>query len=270
MIRTRRSSSVYPNDTCLRTTLSWVGRNRGRSGSLASSSSPACSHSSYGCSPISWPLISSSVIRRPSAVSIRNILPGSRRPLATMSSVGMSSTPASEASTTRPSRVCHQRPGRSPLRSSTAPTIVPSVKVTQAGPSHASIIEAWNWQNARRRGSMSGTFSQASGTIIITQCGTLRPPRCSSSNTSSSDAESEASGVQIGNSRLRSPGIRSVSRSASRARMRFRLPRTVLISPLWATNRNGCARGQDGKVLVENRECTIAMALSARSSRRSG
>ncbi len=52
--------------------------------------------------------------------------------------------------------------------------------------------------------------------------------------------------------------------------MRFRLPRTVLISPLCATNRNGCASGQDGNVLVENRLCTIAIALAIRGSRRSG
>lgn len=49
----------------------------------------------------------------------------------------------------------------------------------------------------------------------------------------------------------------------------MRLPRTVLISPLWATKRNGCASGHDGKVLVENRLCTMAMALVQRSSRRS-
>ena len=207
---------------------------------------------------------------RPCAVSTRNIRPGSRRPLETTSSTGTSRTPDSEARMTRPSRVCHQRPGRSPLRSSTAPTTVPSVNVTHAGPSHASISDALNCRNARRLGSIDGTFSHASGTISITACGTLRPPRWRSSRTSSSDAESEASGVQIGNARLRSPGMRSVSSRASRARMRLRLPRTVLISPLCATNRNGCASGHDGKVLVENREWTMAMALRQRSSRRSG
>ncbi len=53
--------------------------------------------------------------------------------------------------------------------------------------------------------------------------------------------------------------MRSESSIASRARMRLRLPRTVLISPLCATNRNGCASGHDGNVLVENRLCTSAM-----------
>ena len=116
---------------------------------------------------------------------------------------------------------------------------------------------------------MVAWFSHASGIIISTACGSERPPRCSSSSTSSKDAESDASGEQIGNSRVRSPAMRSDSSSASRARMRLRLPRMVLISPLWATNRNGCASGHDGKVLVEKRECTSAIALSSRSSRRS-
>ena len=40
----------------------------------------------------------------------------------------------------------------------------------------------------------------------------------------------------------------------SRARIQLRLPLTVLISPLWAMRRYGWASGQDGKVLVENRE----------------
>ena len=93
---------------------------------------------------------------------------------------------------------------------------------------------------------------------------------CSSSRTSSKDAESEAPGVQIGKSRSRSPGIRSEASSASRARIQLRLPMTVLISPLWAMNRNGCDSGQLGKVLVENRECTTASAEATRSSTRSG
>ena len=93
---------------------------------------------------------------------------------------------------------------------------------------------------------------------------------CSSSSTSSNDAESEAPGVQIGYSRSRSPGIRSWSSSASRARIQLRLPITVLISPLWAMNRNGWASGQLGNVLVEKRECTTASAEAIRSSTRSG
>ena len=57
---------------------------------------------------------------------------------------GMSRTPTSLARTTRSSLVCHQRAGRRPLRSRTAPMSVPSVKQTAAGPSHGSMIEEWN------------------------------------------------------------------------------------------------------------------------------
>ena len=38
-----------------------------------------------------------------------------------------------------------------------------------------------------------------------------------------------------------------------RARIQFTFPRSVLISPLWHTSRNGCARSHVGKVLVEKR-----------------
>ncbi len=117
---------------------------------------------------------------------------------------------------------------------------------------------------------MSGSFSHASGIIISTACGRLRPARCSSSSTSSKFAESEAAGVQTGKSRRMLPGRFGLASSASRACIQFLLPRIVLISPLWAMNRNGCASGQDGKVLVEKRECTRAMALLTRASVRSG
>ena len=72
--------------------------------------------------------------------------------------------------------------------------------------------------------------------------------------------------MQIGNSRSRSPPIRSDFSSSSRARIQFRLPIAVLISPLCAIIRNGCASSQAGKVLVEKRECTTASAVAIRSS----
>ncbi|OUZ01350.1 hypothetical protein B0172_04575 [Mycobacterium avium subsp. paratuberculosis] len=82
---------------------------------------------------------------------------------------------------------------------------------------------------------------------------------------------SEAPGVQIGNSFSTSASVpnTSVLISASRARIQFSLPVTVLISPLCAMRRNGCASGHDGKVLVEKRECTMPSALVNRSSCRS-
>ena len=66
------------------------------------------------------------------------------------------------------------------------------------------------------------------------------------------------------------PSNSCVSSLASRARIRFRLPLMVLISPLCAMKRNGCASGQLGKVFVEKRECTTAIAEATRSSVRSG
>ena len=98
---------------------------------------------------------------------------------------------------------------------------------------------------------------------------------CSSSRHSSKLAESLASPSRIGKSRsipwpsLES-GISSLASIASRARIQLRLPWTVLISPLCATNRYGWASGQDGNVLVENLECTRASAEPYLGSDRSG
>ena len=55
-----------------------------------------------------------------------------------------------------------------------------------------------------------------------------------------------------------------------RACAQRRLPSMVLISPLWASMRNGWASGQRGRVLVEKRWWNT-IALEARSARcRSG
>ena len=58
--------------------------------------------------------------------------------------------------------------------------------------------------------------------------------------------------------------------SPSRARIQLMLPVSVLISPLCAMNRYGCASGHDGKVLVLNRWCTSASADSTSGFLRSG
>ena len=59
----------------------------------------------YGCRDASFCLISLSETMRPSTVSTRNIFPGCRRPLLFTCSGAISSTPASEAMTTRSSWV---------------------------------------------------------------------------------------------------------------------------------------------------------------------
>ena len=56
------------------------------------------------------------------------------------------------------------------------------------------------------------------------------------------------------------PASSSLASSDCRLSIQFRLPPTVLISPLCAIIRNGWASGQDGKVLVENLLCTRAIA----------
>lgn len=56
----------------------------------------------------------------------------------------MSSTPVSDAMTSRLSFVTVYLKGRSPFRSSTAPRVCPSLNVMSAGPSHGSMIPPWN------------------------------------------------------------------------------------------------------------------------------
>src|SRR5581483_3018410 len=123
---------------------------------------------------------------------------------------------------------------------------------------------------ARSDWGISAWFSHGSGIIISTACGSDRPARCSSSRHSSKLAESLSVGSTIGNNRDKSPGISAEDSIASRARIQLRLPRIVLISPLCARYRYGCANGQDGNVFVENRECTSASAEAYRGSARSG
>ncbi len=101
-------------------------------------------------------------------------------------------------------------------------------------------------------------------------CAAERPPSTSSSSSWSSDAESEMSSRSSGRILSTSSPKSWDTRPCSRARIQLRLPRSVLISPLWASIRYGWASSQLGKVFVEKRECTTAMRLARRSSRSSG
>jgi hypothetical protein len=138
------SSSVYPKVCCRRCTESCAYTTCSRSGSVFRCIRPTSSQSSYGSAAASSPLICPSSTMRPAPVSTRNMWPGWSRPFCTIVAGSRSRTPASLAITTSPSAVRHQRPGRRPLRSSTAPITVPSVNATLAGPSHGSIRLAWN------------------------------------------------------------------------------------------------------------------------------
>jgi hypothetical protein len=74
----------------------------------------------------------------------------------------------------------------------------------------------------------------------------------------------------IGKTLLRSSPKASETMLASRACIQLMLPRSVLISPLWAMKRYGWARSQLGKVLVEKREWTMPIAVSMSGWLRSG
>ena len=77
---------------------------------------------------------------------------------------------------TQPSLVTIQRPGRSPLRSSVAPMSRPSVKVTDAGPSHGSIRQRVVAEEALQLSGRSRALDSASGISIIRAWGwTGRP-----------------------------------------------------------------------------------------------
>ena len=102
-------------------------------------------------------------------------------------------------------------------------------------------------------GSSVACFDQASGTSIVFAIGALRPARTSTSNTESSAAESDAPSGTMGlMSAAWSPNAPDAMR-ISCDRIQLTLPFSVLISPLWASMRNGWASHHCGKVLVEYR-----------------
>ena len=123
---TSRRSSVATPTGWPASTLCRCSATQALQGRLAASSS------------LIWSSVSS-----PRSGSTQSICPGPSRPRCTRPRPAVSTAPASEAHTTRPSSVASQRIGRSPLRSSAAPTRWPSVKTRPAGPSHGSVRQAW-------------------------------------------------------------------------------------------------------------------------------
>ncbi len=91
-----------------------------------------------------------------------------------------------------------------------------------------------------------------------------RPERTSSSTALSRRAESEPRWSSAGERAGSSP------RARSRASIQATFPSIVLISPLWQSMRNGCARSQLGSVFVEKRWWKIANAAVHSASWRSG
>ena len=98
---------------------------------------------------------------------------------------------------------------------------------------------------------MSELSATASGTSISLAVGASRPERQIASNTASSAAVSDApAGITGLMSSDCSPNER-LAILISWLSIQFLLPRMVLISPLCASVRNGCASHHCGKVLVE-------------------
>ena len=86
---------------------------------------------------------------------------------------------------------------------------------------------------------------------MVLAIGALRPARTRTSNTASSAAESDDPCAMIGlMSSAMSPKV-ALAMRISWLFIQLMLPFSVLISPLWASMRNGCASHHCGKVLVE-------------------
>ena len=127
----------------------------------------------------------------------------------------------------------------------------PSVIASAAGPSHGSITEARYWYISAWALGVSRSFCHASGTSISLAVGASRPERQIASNTASSAAVSDApAGITGLMSSELSPNAIEAMR-ISWLSIQFLLPRIVLISPLCARQRKGCASHHCGKVLVE-------------------
>ena len=97
---------------------------------------------------------------------------------------------------------------------------------------------------------MSAICSQASGTSIIIACSAPRPEAISRSSASSKASESEPPSLITGCSSATDSPHTSDCNEGPRANIQLRLPSSVLISPLCAIARNGCAIRQLGSVLV--------------------
>ena len=106
------------------------------------------------------------------------------------------------------------------------------------------------------------------GSGCASPCSRSMPPACSSSSMLSSDLRVRAVGGDHRIELARGPA-RGVRQACARACAQARLPAMVLISPLCASRRNGCASGQRGAVLVEKRwwKTTALLARSARAGR---
>ena len=98
---------------------------------------------------------------------------------------------------------------------------------------------------------MVALLPMLSGISMALAMGASRPPRTSSSKTLSRVAVSEPPACTTGLMSSRKGSSSGCESRVSWLRIQLALPETVLISPLWASMRKGCASFQVGKVLVE-------------------
>ena len=130
--------------------------------------------------------------------------------------------------------------GRSPL-GRPAPTRSPSEKTIAAGPSHGARKPAVRRRRVATCGCGERRSAGASG-IEASRAGvSSQPVVISSSSDSSRESESNPSGESSGPAASSSAATGFAPWSPLRPRTCSRLPRTVLISPLWAIERNGWA-----------------------------
>src|SRR5258706_113007 len=117
-----------------------------------------------------------------------------------------------------------------------------------AGPSQGSLCCESAVNAPRTSRESKGSFSKAGGTIASMASSDDRPSSSRSSKPLSKLAESLTFSSRRGN---QGPTVSRERISRSLARSQRRLETIVLISPLCATYRNGCARCQEGCVFVE-------------------
>ena len=127
----------------------------------------------------------------------------------------------------------------------------PSVMASAAGPSHGSMTELQYWISALWLSGVVCELVSACGTSIILTIGAVRPARTITSNTVSSVPLSDRPTPMTGFRSCMCAPKAGCSIRVSCAFIQLTLPFSVLISPLWASMRNGWASGQVGKVLVE-------------------
>ena len=138
-----KSSWVYPKTCCI-----LINEDLNLSGSTFFKSFEETlffvNHSEYGFEFASDSFISSSCTIRPSSKSIKNILPGLSLSRYSICSLSISTKPVSEPIIKVPSLVTEYLNGLKPFLSRIAPTFLPSVHTTRAGPSQGSIKMLWN------------------------------------------------------------------------------------------------------------------------------